>query len=112
MNDDLERTILDLAVEDSYSLPEVISRVRNTRSGLSARAAKEITRRTLEQMLDKGLITVTRLEKPEGDEQDLDYQKAKVALADDLSWVDLQGWRAHPRIAATEVGKKAYYGED
>ena len=104
----VERIILDLVVEDSYALSEIVSRVRHSRSGLSTKHAKELARKTLEEMLDAGLISATRLESPEGLESSLDHEAAKEALADDLTWLELPHWRPHIRIVATLTGREAY----
>jgi hypothetical protein len=104
----VERIVLDLAVEDSYALSEIVSRVRQARPGLSAKQTKELARKTVEEMLDAGLITATRLESPEGPESSLDREAAKEALADDLTWLELPHWRPHVRIVATSAGTEAY----
>lgn len=104
----VKRIILDIAVEDSYALSEIVSRVRHARSGLSAKQAKEVARKTVDELLDAGLIAVIRLESPEGLESSLDPEAAKQALADDLTWLELPHWRPHVRIVATAAGSEAY----
>lgn len=105
----IQRIILDLAVEDSYAPSEIVSRLRQADPGLSSNEAKEFARRTVEEMLDTGLLTVTKLEAPGAPEMPLDNGAARVALADDLTWLELPHWRPHPRITATAAGKEAYY---
>jgi hypothetical protein len=105
----MQRIILDLAVEDSYAPSEIVSRIRQTDPGLSSNEAKKLARKTVEEMLDIGLVTVTKLESPGGLELPLDHDAARTALAEDLTWLELPHWRPHPRIAATAAGKEAYY---
>jgi hypothetical protein len=105
----LQRIILDLAVEDSYALSEVVSRVRQSNASLSLTTARELARRTVQEMLHAGLIVVTRLESPNGPEATLDHDTASQALADDLTWLELKHWRPHVRVVATPAGEEAYH---
>ncbi len=104
------QAILDIAVEDSYALSEVVSVIRQTQTTISSADAKALARKTVAQMLERGLLAVTRLEVPGGKEVELGRDEAISALADDLAWLELPHWRPHVRILATQQGRAAYYG--
>jgi hypothetical protein len=100
---------LDLAVEDSYALSEIVSRIRQTNPGLSAAEAKRVARATVEEMVKQGYLNVCKLDEPNGVETVLDPIAAIVAVADDLAWPEADRWRPHIRISATDAGKEEYY---
>jgi hypothetical protein len=104
----VRHTILDLAVEDSYALSEIVSRVQQDCNEISEGYARDLARRCVELMLDEGLIEVTRLETPSGPESVVDSREARIALADDLAWRPAKHWRAHIRIVATPSGRTRY----
>ena len=106
----IRQVILDLAVDDSFALSEIVSRVRQEQAELSASEAKQLARKNVEEMLELGLVEVTRLENPSDAELPLDRDAAKIALMDDLSWLPSTHWRAHVRVVATAAGREAYYG--
>lgn len=109
---DLERIILDLAVEDSYGLPELIARVEGVQPDLSKAEVRQLVRVCVRNMVESGLLLVTRLTVPGGDEPELDHASALEALSDDLEWIDSLHWRSHARVVATERGRKRYYGSE
>ncbi len=109
---DIRRAILDIAVEDSYALSEVVAQVHAVRPELSPSSAREITKSAVEELLDAGLIAVTQLDTPNGSERELTTSEARAAIADDLGWMDLPSWRTHARVCATHLGREAYYGDD
>jgi hypothetical protein len=104
-----ERRILDLAVEDSYALAEIVLRVRDAYPDHPHRDVKEETRATIHALFRKGLIEVTKLEKPEGPEPALKGAAALVALDDDFNWIEMKHWRPHIRIVASSRGQAAFY---
>lgn len=103
--------ILDLAVEDSYALSEVVARIRQRHNELSEREAKQVARSAVGEMVDAGWIAITRLDNPGGIEVQLGTEEAKNALADDLNWVATPHWRSHVRVVATSAGEQVYRQE-
>jgi hypothetical protein len=108
MTTKISRIVLDLVVDDSYALSEIVSRIRQGCAGLSQREAKQLARTTITRMLDAGWIAITRLDRPGAPEVELDPPDAKSALADDLNWVEPAHWRSHVRVVATSEGEDAY----
>ena len=106
---DVERRILDLAVEDSYALSEIVSRLGDAFPKLASKEVKELTKETIRALYEKGLIEITKLEFPEGPEPAVRQNEALVALADDFNWVQLKHWRPHVRVVATAAGRAAFY---
>lgn len=106
----IRRTVLDLLVDDSFALSEVVSRVQHENSQLSVPEARRIARDTVVEMFELGLIEVLHLSNPRDAEITLDPSSAAFALKDDLAWLPSTHWRPHLRIAATAAGKEAYYG--
>lgn len=66
-------------------------------------------RACVREMFESGLLSVTRLAVPGGDEPELEHASALEALSDDLEWIDSPHWRSHARVVATERGRKRYY---
>jgi hypothetical protein len=106
---DMQRLILDLAVEDSYSLPELVARALGVQPGGSKGEWRKIVQACTREMFESGLLEVTRLEEPGGSEVALDHDAAEQSLADDLEWVDGSRWRPHVRVVATQQGRDKYY---
>jgi hypothetical protein len=107
---DIKRTVLELVVDDSFALSEVVSRIHQENSHLSVQEARRVARDTVAEMFDLGLIEVLHLSNPRAAEVTLDPSAAAFALEDDLAWLPSTHWRPHLRIAATASGKEAYYG--
>ena len=109
MDPSIQLDILDLVIEDSFALSELVARVRQAHPSLSRRDATERAKETLIAMLRSDLIRVTRLEAPGDEEQALDYSAAMTAFDDELNWLELRHWRPHARVVATDEGQKVFY---
>lgn len=105
----LQRAILDLVVEDSFALTEVVSRVRRQGPGPSDRDATSMVKAAVRELLESGMVRLTEMESPQSGERDLDDRAAHVALDDDLAWVDSPITRRHVRVVATSKGQEAFY---
>lgn len=106
----LEHTILDLTVEDSYALSEILNRVSGLEGGGRRGAIRAEVREAVLRMLSSGLLVATWLEEPDGPEEPLDESVARQALADDLEWVFGGPWRPHMRVCASALGRERYFG--
>lgn len=104
----IKRAILDLAVEDSYALPEVLARVSGLLPETRQSTARAVARAAVLDMVGSGLLTVVRQAHPGGPEIVLKSQESVRCLADDLEWVEGDHWRAHCRIVATKEGRETY----
>jgi hypothetical protein len=103
-----ERLVLDLVVEDSYALSEVVSRLRDAHRELGVSDVKQLARATVHGLLEAGLVGIATLETPGAGESEIASDAAHAALADDLNWLELKRWRPHVRVFATTAGQEAY----
>ena len=108
-NRSIEQIVLDLVVEDSFALSELVSRIRQEHAGLSEREARLLARDSVKAMLSDGLVQITRLETPSGPELPVDLTAARLELDADLSWMTAKHWRAHVRVVASAAGKERYF---
>lgn len=106
----IDRAILDLAVEDSYDLLEVQSRVQDLLS-VPEEDAMRITQEHVRQLFTDGLLSVWKAQELGGDEEILPPDEAVQALADDSIWVRPEVGFPRVRILATEAGERAYYAD-
>jgi hypothetical protein len=104
-----ERLILDLAVEDSFALSEIVARIRQAREDLPVTAIRNLARDAVLSMLARDLIEATRLDDPNAAEVPIDRDSANALLASDLAWLEVNHWRPHLRIVATRTGRELYY---
>ena len=104
-----QRAILDLAVEDSFALSEVVSYVREQVPGL--RNVRSVVKNAIVEMLEAGWLQLTHMAAPAKGEDDLDASSARRALDDDLAWVEARSQRPHLRIVATPQGKETYFAD-
>jgi len=107
---ELHRAILDLAVDDSFSLIEVTWRVRQLMPTLPRGEVRELARIAIGQLLHAGLVRLTKKQSVESPEEDLGINEALVSLEDDLAWADPTYSRGDVRVIATAQGRQAYDG--
>jgi hypothetical protein len=105
----IRRTVLELLVDDSFALSEIVARIQQERPQLSAPEARRIARETVIEMLRLGLVEALHLERPRDAEITLDRHAALIALTDELAWLASTHWRPHVRVTATSAGKDEYY---
>jgi len=108
-NRSIEQIVLELVVEDSYALSELVSRIRQEHAELSEREARRLARDSVKEMLSDGLVEITRLETPGGPESVVDHNAARLELDDDLSWMTAKHWRVHVRVVASAAGRERYF---
>lgn len=104
------RIVLELLVDDSYALSEIVSRIRDARPELSAPDARQLATEAVLELLGRGLIEALHLERPNDAEVSLDLNASLIALKDELAWLPSTYWRPHVRVTASSAGKEAYYG--
>ncbi len=104
----LRQVILDLTVEDSYSLPELVARALGQKPDQPEGTVRRAVQACVLEMFGQGLLAVVRQTTPGGDERALADDAAERALADDHEWIDGPAWRAHTRVVATPRGHDVY----
>ena len=105
----MQRAILDLAVEDSYSLPELVTRVSGLQADTNRGVVRKLVQACVREMFELGLLEVVHQVIPGGSGVALDRAGSVQSLADDLEWVDGPQWRSHARVVATQAGRDAYH---
>ena len=104
------RAILELTIDDSYALSEVVARLRSLQPRLAPNEARELARSSVLELVERGFVTITRLHEPGAEESEMSAQDARLALQDDLCWLEIPHWRPHLRVVATAEGAEAYRG--
>ena len=103
------RAILDLVVEDSYALSEIIWRLRGAHPELPPPELQRLAKKSITELLDVGLVELTQLDEKLGEETALDTQSASRAIENDLNWLEPRDTGPQVRVVATESGEAAYY---
>ena len=103
-SEQLTRTILDLLTEDSYAASEIVAKISEVDPTLTPADAREITKRSITQLIQDGCVAARWLADPGGPEDNLSERQAASAIADDLSWMTYKVWRPHLRFVATQRG--------
>jgi hypothetical protein len=104
----LRQVILDLTVEDSFSLPELVARALGQQPDQPEEAVRRAVQACVIEMFEQGLLAVVRQTSPGENERALGDDAAARALADLEEWIDGPGWRAHTRVVATPRGHSVY----
>ncbi|MDP9350592.1 MAG: hypothetical protein M3P51_03495, partial [Chloroflexota bacterium] len=87
MPSQIDRAILDLVVEDSYDLMEVVARLRDLLPDESEPEVQQIAQERARQLLTDGLIAVWIVETVGGEEVCLPSHEAEAALAKEGNWL-------------------------
>lgn len=106
----IQHVILELVVEDSFALSEIVDRIRQQNAQFVFEEALAAARSCVEHMLELGLIEVSRLDTPRGPESTVRGEDALTGVRDDSEWRRSTSWRSHLRIFATAAGRNVYYG--
>jgi hypothetical protein len=104
----MERAILELVVEDSFALSELVSRVRTEQPSLSLAAARRVARDVTKALLQRGLVQVTAKPSAYELEHDIDAVAGLKELESDLAWLEARHAKPHVRVVATAQGEAAY----
>lgn len=106
---DTERAVLELAVEDSHALSEVVACVRAEDQSLSLAQARDIARNVTKALLEQGLVQFTRKSSVHQEEQEIADAAALEEMDSDLAWMETRHWKPHLRVLATVKGREAYF---
>jgi hypothetical protein len=104
----LQRTILDLAVEDYTGLWELVWRVRTVSPSRSEDEARSEAMRTTRQLIEEGLLDLYSGISFTGEQERLDSSDARAVLDNVENWAAAESGAPHYRIAATIAGEAAY----
>jgi hypothetical protein len=105
----VHRAILDLLVEDSYGLWEIVWRLQDLFPERSTAEVTSAAREGVQELLDAGLISVWRLQEVGGEELPVPEGEIGSELAKESNWIGPQDNGSQIRILATEAGERAYY---
>ena len=107
---EIQRRILDLATEDFYGLWEIPAVVKEILPDLDEEHARDLSEKTVLELVDRHLIKIYRGTRFAGEERALSLDEIQSALADANNWRgDLSTLKEHVRFGATEIGEREYY---
>jgi hypothetical protein len=104
--------ILDLLVEDSYGLWEIVGRFNDLFPESSESEVAELARTAVEDLVDAGLVSVWFQPELSGAEELVPPARISEELRDPINWACPPDNHVNVRILATDLGVQAYYGND
>lgn len=109
MMDNVHQAILDLAVEDSYALWEIVWRLRHLFPARPETEVRCIAHQAVQELIASDLIQLLQLREPDGEELPLPAHEVEETLADERCWQAPPDYAPQIRILATEAGERTYY---
>lgn len=106
---DVDRDILELAVEDLYGLWELVWRAKRRYPETSDSDVRAIVQDSVRRLLGEGLISLYR-RAAEDNFAAVSPRSAESILTDPRNWDEPRSDPLEFRVGATEQGKRQYHG--